>query len=222
MGYDADKGFTSTNVDPSWEALLSSLEKLGVDKETAAQNMDFIKDFVRDAQKTGPAAAAGGGKKKVPPPPPVPRRTHGNHDSLSAAPPSPAAPPPPPPAYSPQAGMQSSGIYSPPYPMDTTSPAPSSQNLSAHSSARPSISQPSTPLSYIHPPPSTSPAHFFKQEHQPMTVEAPPRRRLSGLRRVRDQRDLRPYVSGQPVGRRMDATGIYLSVSVFWLPHCRT
>ncbi|KAI0087205.1 hypothetical protein BDY19DRAFT_856489, partial [Irpex rosettiformis] len=75
MGYDAEKGFTSTNVDPSWQALLSSLEEFGIDKETAASNMEFIKDFVRDAQKNGPPPLpAGGGKKKVPPPPPVSRR----------------------------------------------------------------------------------------------------------------------------------------------------
>ncbi|KAI0082061.1 kinase-like protein [Panus rudis PR-1116 ss-1] len=45
-----------------------------------------------------------------------------------------------------------------------------------------------------------------------MAVEVPPpKRRASGLKRVRDQRDLRPYVSTQPAGRRMDATGVYLS-----------
>ncbi|KAI0093029.1 kinase-like domain-containing protein [Irpex rosettiformis] len=45
-----------------------------------------------------------------------------------------------------------------------------------------------------------------------MVVEPPPKRRASGLRRVRDQRDLRPYVnSNGPGGRRMDATGVYLS-----------
>ncbi|KAI0697241.1 kinase-like protein [Cytidiella melzeri] len=44
-----------------------------------------------------------------------------------------------------------------------------------------------------------------------MVVEPPPKRRASGLRRVRDQRDLQPYVNNTPGGRRMDATGIYLS-----------
>lgn len=126
-------------------------------------------------------------------------------------------PPGPPPAYSPQSGVQSSsGVYSPPYPMETTSPAPSSsQNLSAHRVAqRPSISQPSTPLSYH---PSQSPVggtQYFNKDHQPMAVEfPPPKRRASGLRRVRDQRDLRPFVNTTPAGRRMDATGLYLSVS---------
>ncbi|KAI0789116.1 kinase-like protein [Abortiporus biennis] len=45
-----------------------------------------------------------------------------------------------------------------------------------------------------------------------MAIEVPPpKRRASGLRRVRDQRDLRPYVATQPFGRRMDSSGIYLS-----------
>ncbi|PCH43614.1 kinase-like protein [Wolfiporia cocos MD-104 SS10] len=44
-----------------------------------------------------------------------------------------------------------------------------------------------------------------------MAVEVPPpKRRASGLRRVRDARDLRPRVE-QPAGRRMDANGVYLS-----------
>ncbi|KAI0744060.1 kinase-like protein [Daedaleopsis nitida] len=41
-----------------------------------------------------------------------------------------------------------------------------------------------------------------------MTVEPlPPKRRPSGLRRVRDHRELRPFVNTQPVGRRVDADG---------------
>ncbi|KAH7911984.1 kinase-like domain-containing protein [Hygrophoropsis aurantiaca] len=45
-----------------------------------------------------------------------------------------------------------------------------------------------------------------------MAVDAPQhRRRASGFRRVRDARDLRPYVSSLPAGRRMDASGVYLS-----------
>ncbi|KAI0360643.1 WH1-domain-containing protein, partial [Trametes cingulata] len=77
MGYDPDKGFTSTNVDPSWEAFLGNLEGQGISREVLEQNMDFIKDFVRDAQKaeakSSPAGAASGPKKKPPPPPVRPR-----------------------------------------------------------------------------------------------------------------------------------------------------
>ncbi|EIW82734.1 kinase-like protein [Coniophora puteana RWD-64-598 SS2] len=37
------------------------------------------------------------------------------------------------------------------------------------------------------------------------------RRRASGFRRVRDGRDLRPYVNQQPAGRRVDERGVFLS-----------
>ncbi|EJD02869.1 kinase-like protein [Fomitiporia mediterranea MF3/22] len=37
------------------------------------------------------------------------------------------------------------------------------------------------------------------------------RHRASGFRRVRDQRDLKPYVNAQPAGRRGDANGQFLS-----------
>ncbi|KAI0775661.1 kinase-like protein [Trametes elegans] len=44
-----------------------------------------------------------------------------------------------------------------------------------------------------------------------MAVEPPPpKRRASGLRRVRDQRDLRPVVT-QPTGRRVDGNGVVLT-----------
>jgi dual specificity protein kinase YAK1 len=47
-----------------------------------------------------------------------------------------------------------------------------------------------------------------------MLVDPAPqhRRRASGFRRVRDSRDLRPYVNTQPAGRRIDANGVVLSV----------
>ncbi|KAL4074245.1 kinase-like domain-containing protein [Scleroderma citrinum] len=45
-----------------------------------------------------------------------------------------------------------------------------------------------------------------------MAVDGPHhRRRASGFRRVRDSRDLRPYVNNQPLGRRVDASGVVLS-----------
>ncbi|KAI0254505.1 hypothetical protein BJV78DRAFT_1113135, partial [Lactifluus subvellereus] len=97
MGYDAEKGFTSSGVDPSWLALLDGLQAHGLDEAVIAENMDFIKSFVRDAQKSG--AATNGGPKKKPPPPPAPRRNmHAQQDStvsVTATPP-PAPPPPPP------------------------------------------------------------------------------------------------------------------------------
>ena len=125
----------------------------------------------------------------------------------------PMSPPVPPAAYSPQTTGQGS-MYSGPYPMDTTSPAPSSNNLSARHPRQTSISQPTTPLSFSHSPAPSS-TQYFAQEHQPMAVEPPPpKRRASGLRRIRDHRDLRPFVNLQPAGRRVDASGMPLSVRV--------
>ncbi|KAI6110557.1 kinase-like domain-containing protein [Pisolithus croceorrhizus] len=45
-----------------------------------------------------------------------------------------------------------------------------------------------------------------------MVVDAPQhRRRASGFRRVRDSRDLRPYVNNQTSGKRVDANGVVLA-----------
>ncbi|THH21139.1 hypothetical protein EW146_g344 [Bondarzewia mesenterica] len=51
MGYDAEKGFISSGVDPSLTTFLTDLQSHGVSQDLIAENMDFIKEFVRDAQK---------------------------------------------------------------------------------------------------------------------------------------------------------------------------
>lgn len=97
--------------------------------------------------------------------------------------------------------------------MDTSSPhppLPSQQQSQSHISIPPrqnSISQPSTPLQF--PVPTHSPAYGAQD---PMVVDPPQKRRASGFRRVRDQRDLRPHVNPRPGGRRVDAAGQFLSV----------
>ncbi|KZT25883.1 WH1-domain-containing protein, partial [Neolentinus lepideus HHB14362 ss-1] len=88
MGYDAEKGFTSTNVDPSWMAFLDQLQSMGVDRNVIEHDMEFIQKFVRNAQKETAAAPK---EKKKAPPPPAPRR------NVHAQPEAPSAPPPPPP-----------------------------------------------------------------------------------------------------------------------------
>lgn len=71
-----------------------------------------------------------------------------------------------------------------------------------------SASTPNTPFPYAHA--SQSP---YYQQDQAMLVDTPQhKRRASGFKRVRDARDLRPYVNPQPAGRRMGADGTYLSV----------
>ena len=63
MGYDAEKGFVSSGIDPSWLSFLNQLEKHGVDRKDIEDNMDFIKNFVREAQdRTVPTNPSAGGK----------------------------------------------------------------------------------------------------------------------------------------------------------------
>ena len=158
-------------------------------------------------------------------PPQASYQTHSRTQSQAKA--EPMTPPLPPPyraavkqedhpmtsAYSPPTAMQPANTYSPSYHMNATSPTPAAQNLTVTRQARSSVSQPPTPLSY-HSSQGSGTTHspYYGQDHQPMAVEPPPKHRPSGLRRVRDQRDLRPYVNPQPSGRRMDTTGAYLSV----------
>jgi dual specificity protein kinase YAK1 len=105
-------------------------------------------------------------------------------------------------------------VYSPSYAMDTGSPhllpsalltQPLKQNLS--------LSTPSTPIGFPaqHSPAPAGP-YYPQSQDQPMMVDPPAKRRASGLRRVRDQRDLRPQVQTRPASRRMDASGTFLSV----------
>ena len=58
--------------------------------------------------------------------------------------------------------------------------------------------------------------------YQPMVGIEQRQRRSPGFKRVRDQRDLRPYVSQQPPGRRLDphGTNTFLSVSLFLCLRC--
>ena len=134
--------------------------------------------------------------------PPTPYHSHSrSHSQVKGEPMSPRMSSP----YTP--GTLNSSAYSPSYSMDSSSsphpPPPPRQN---------SASTPNTPFPYVHPPRSPGGSQYFKQE-QPMQIDIPQhKRRASGFKRVRDARDLRPFVNPQPSGRRMDSTGTYLSV----------
>jgi len=69
MGYNADSGFTSTGVDPSWTALLESLHGY-LGKEVVADDMDFIKDFIRNYSERQQNRSLAAPRRKLPPPPP--------------------------------------------------------------------------------------------------------------------------------------------------------
>ncbi|KAF8154607.1 hypothetical protein B0H34DRAFT_772279 [Crassisporium funariophilum] len=97
MGYDAESGFSSKGVDPSWTALLDDLEGSGVGKDDIARNMEFIKTFVREY--TEETVAPKKPKKPKPPPPPSRSRHTANDSNGSTSSPisaTPHAPPPPP------------------------------------------------------------------------------------------------------------------------------
>lgn len=106
--------------------------------------------------------------------------------------------------------MSTSG-YQNAYAMDTSSPHPP---MPSHLSTqvvgiKTSHSNPSTPLSYLHPNTSQG-SHYYPQD-QAMAVDPPPKRRAPGFRRIRTQQELQPRLDVSPAGRRMGADGQYLS-----------
>jgi len=138
--------------------------------------------------------------------PPAPYHSHSrSHSQVKAEPMTPPMQSP----YTP--GTLSSSGYSPSYTMDSSSsPHPPPRQNSA--------STPNTPFPYAHPSRSPGVTQYFKQEES-MQVDIPQhKRRASGFKRIRDQRDLRPFINTQPSGRRMDSTGTYLSVCCCLLP----
>ncbi|GJN93312.1 hypothetical protein Rhopal_006359-T1 [Rhodotorula paludigena] len=130
MGFDAEQGFSTRNIDPSWERLFQQLEGQGISRAQIEQNEHFIRNFVEGSG--GPSAApppsaaappparggppgrapprpappsASAGAKRVPPPAP-PSRGGGAHAVKRKPPPPPSrgsAPPPPPPPAPPAA-----------------------------------------------------------------------------------------------------------------------
>ncbi|KXN91029.1 Serine/threonine-protein kinase ppk15 [Leucoagaricus sp. SymC.cos] len=104
-----------------------------------------------------------------------------------------------------------SAPYSSPFTMDSASPHPpqSQTHLSAQGPSRThSISNPSTPLSYLAAQQSTAPQYYQDQQ---MAVDPPPKRRTSGFHRVRTIHDLQPRIENNVLSRRATADGVYLS-----------
>ncbi|GAA6044967.1 hypothetical protein JCM8097_005665 [Rhodosporidiobolus ruineniae] len=126
MGFSAEEGFSSRNIDPSWERLLNQLESQGISRTQILKNETFIRNFVEGSggptasappsaapppppPSRGPPPPAPTGKR-VPPPAP-PSRAPGGHAvkrkpppppsrssaAVATPPPSSPAPPPPPP-----------------------------------------------------------------------------------------------------------------------------
>ncbi|KIM35785.1 hypothetical protein M413DRAFT_449605 [Hebeloma cylindrosporum] len=75
MSYDADSGFTSKGVDPSWTTFLEGLHGYS-GKEVAAADMDFIKDFIRMYSERQKQPVVADSRQRPPPPPPPRSRSH--------------------------------------------------------------------------------------------------------------------------------------------------
>ncbi|WWC71738.1 uncharacterized protein I206_105696 [Kwoniella pini CBS 10737] len=118
MGFDSEKGFSSSGVDPSWQALLEQLSMKGISAKDIQQNEKFIKDFVQQqggieratAAKRPPPPPAPTSRRKPAPPPPASRSNRPTSVAISTPPPPPARtsappPPPPPPVAPPRAGV---------------------------------------------------------------------------------------------------------------------
>ncbi|CAK9779664.1 unnamed protein product [Cutaneotrichosporon oleaginosum] len=109
MGFDSEKGFTSTGVDPSWQILLEQLTMRGVSEADIKNNENFIKDYVESQGGIENALAMTAAQpipeqpkpKRGPPPPPTSRRKPAPAAPPPRVPPNepsaPAVPPPPPP-----------------------------------------------------------------------------------------------------------------------------
>ncbi|KAH9485119.1 Serine/threonine-protein kinase ppk15 [Psilocybe cubensis] len=97
------------------------------------------------------------------------------------------------------------------YTMDTSSPHPPiSSHLNTQNMAmKTSLSNPPTPLSYMHS--NTSQSSQYYPQDQSMAIDPPPKRRAPGFRRVRTAHDLQPRLDVTPTGRRMGSDGTYLS-----------
>jgi len=47
MGYTSEHGFSSSGVDPSWQALLDQLGSQGISQKQIQENEGFIREFVQ-------------------------------------------------------------------------------------------------------------------------------------------------------------------------------
>ena len=146
MGFDSEKGFTSNNIDPSWERLLSQLESQGISRVSSPffsstdfpthpcslkqtqilKNETFIRNYVEGS----------GGPNAAPPPP----AAASSGPAFAPRAPSSRAPAPPPP---------SSSKRVPP-------PAPPSRTPGGHTVKRKPPPAPASRNSVVPPPPTSS------------------------------------------------------------------
>ena len=168
MSYDAEKGFKSCGVDPSWTALLDDLKARGVDEAVIADNMDFIKGFVRGFQECEAMGADNrrSKKEKLPQPPP----THPQQDSTLSTATLPPIPHPllpsrgTPPPRAPPSPANAPSLVTPQFPLRTP-PPPSRSSV-----APPPPVSPPAPLSR----PISIAASAPPPPRRPSVIPAPP------------------------------------------------
>ncbi|GAA6061457.1 hypothetical protein JCM10212_005660 [Sporobolomyces blumeae] len=161
MGFDSEKGFTSNNIDPSWERLLAQLENQGISRTQILKNETFIRNYVEGsggpdaaapaAQTTGPAFAPRAPARNSAPPPPPPASSNVGK----------RVPPPAPPSRAPGGG-HAVKRKPPPVPASRGSAAPSAPVAPPPPPARGSVPPPPPPPPPAHgavpPPPPPPPA----------------------------------------------------------------
>ncbi|KAL1407344.1 hypothetical protein Q8F55_006766 [Vanrija albida] len=180
MGYDAEKGFSSSGVDPSWQVLLEQLSMKGISKKDIENNEDFIRDYVEQqggidaviAQNKAEAEAAAAASKpaRQPPPPPTTRRKQppappASRRTVHEEPPAPTPPPPPP------APVRNTP---PPAPARNTPPPPPARNQPPPPPAQRQNAPPPAPPAPPAPPPPR-PASQAAPPPPPPPPPAPPR-----------------------------------------------
>ncbi|TXT13108.1 hypothetical protein VHUM_01509 [Vanrija humicola] len=189
MGYDAEKGFSSSGVDPSWQVLLEQLSMKGISKKDIENNEEFIRDYVAQqggidaviAQNKAEAEAAAAANKqpaRQPPPPPTTRRKQppappASRRTAYEQPASAPSPPPPPPA-------PARNTPPPPAPPARNQPPPppaQRQNAPPPPPAPPAPPAPPPPRAPAHatPPPPPRPPTQAAPPPPPPPPPAPPR-----------------------------------------------
>ncbi|CDZ96193.1 Actin regulatory protein (Wiskott-Aldrich syndrome protein) [Phaffia rhodozyma] len=165
MGYSSESGFSSSGVDPSWQALLDQLGSQGISQKQIMENEGFIRDFVQksggpppfkpEPKKRAPPPAPTS-KRKAPPPPPSRTMTTVAASHTPSTPPMPSRPtstlPPPPP---PPAPVSAPYQQQPPPPPSRSAPPPMAPSLPSRGPVPPP--PPPPPSSGSAPPvPTTS------------------------------------------------------------------
>ncbi|BGP10930.1 hypothetical protein JCM10049v2_006824 [Rhodotorula toruloides] len=165
MGFDSEKGFSSRNIDPSWERLFQQLESQGISRDQIEKNEHFIRNFVEGSG--GPTASVPPSRTSAPSAPPPPPPPLNGPPSRAPPPPAPASskrvPPPAPPSRAPGGGGATA------HAVKRKPPPPPSRGAPAPAPAAPSSAPPPPPP----PPPGGAPPSRSAHPQPPSRTSAP-------------------------------------------------